>query len=437
LGQHKLWKANKELHPLMSAQFIKLLGNELLSSSGTVATAEALKGKEAVALYFSAHWCPPCRGFTPMLAEAYKGLVASGKSFEIVFVSSDRSEDDFKGYFDEQPWLALPYSARSVKAKLSKKFKVNGIPSLIILDGATGETITTDGRSAVSEDPKGETFPWRTPTVWEALGDEFLSGSEGETVEIDALRGEGKVIGLYFSAHWCPPCKAFTPRLVETYNTLKAAGKQLEIIFVSSDRDAQSFAEYFSTMPWLAIPQGDKRVSQLKKAFDVEGIPTLVLIDGETGSTITADARSAVDNDPEGASFPWPPKPVNALHETASGINETTALCVLMEGCATAVQNAVLAAITPLAEASIAEAKAGGGDELLFFYASERGGGPVDQIRKLTKLGEVAAQPQLLLLDIPDEGGYYTAPPAEVTAESVKAFLADFRAGKLERKQLS
>jgi len=420
----------------MSAPFIKLLGNELLSSSGTVATAEALKGKEAVALYFSAHWCPPCRGFTPKLAEAYKGLVASGKSFEIVFVSSDRSEDDFKGYFGEQPWLALPYSARSVKAKLSKKFKVSGIPSLIILDGATGETINTDGRSAISDDPKGETFPWRPPTVWEALGDEFLSGSEDENVEIDALRGEGKVIGLYFSAHWCPPCKAFTPKLVQTYSALKAAGKQLEIIFVSGDRDAQSFAEYFSTMPWLAIPQGDKRVSQLNKAFGVEGIPTLVLIDGETGSTITDDARSAVDNDPEGASFPWPPKAVNALHETANGINDTTALCVLMEGCAAAVQNAVLSAITPLAEASIAEAKAGGGDEMLFFYASEREGGPVDQIRKLTKLDEVAAQPQLLLLDIPDEGGYYTAPPAEVTAESVKAFLADFKAGKLERKQL-
>ena len=35
-------------------------------------------------------------------------------------------------------------------------------------------------------------------------------------------------LGLYFSAHWCPPCKAFTPKLVETYNKVKAAGKQLE-----------------------------------------------------------------------------------------------------------------------------------------------------------------------------------------------------------------
>ena len=38
--------------------------------------------------------------------------------------------------------------------------------------------------------------------VWEALGDEFMQGNQGETVELSSLRGEGKVIGLYFSAHW-------------------------------------------------------------------------------------------------------------------------------------------------------------------------------------------------------------------------------------------
>lgn len=32
---------------------------------------KAMKGKKALALYFSAHWCPPCRGFTPQLAKWY------------------------------------------------------------------------------------------------------------------------------------------------------------------------------------------------------------------------------------------------------------------------------------------------------------------------------------------------------------------------------
>ena len=47
-----------------------------------------------------------------------------------------------KEYFGEMPWLALPYEDRDLRNKLSKKFKVSGIPSLVIVN-ASGETITT------------------------------------------------------------------------------------------------------------------------------------------------------------------------------------------------------------------------------------------------------------------------------------------------------
>ena len=66
---------------------------------------------------------------------------------------------------------------------------------------------------------------------------------EGDTVDVSELRGAGKTIGLYFSAHWCPPCKAFTPKLVETFGAVKAAGKQFEMIFISSDRSASGRKE--------------------------------------------------------------------------------------------------------------------------------------------------------------------------------------------------
>ena len=130
---------------------VKLLGETLKTKDGVVSTAEALKGKQAVALYFSAHWCPPCRGFTPKLAEIYKGLVAAGKSFEIVFVSSDREEPDFDSYFGEQPWLALPYAERKLKAALGKKYEVSGIPWLVVLNAKTGALVHNEADTVVGQ----------------------------------------------------------------------------------------------------------------------------------------------------------------------------------------------------------------------------------------------------------------------------------------------
>jgi len=148
--------------------------------------------------------------------------------------------------------------------------------------------------------------------VWEALGDEFMQG-DGGTVELSSLRGEGKVIGLYFSAHWCPPCQAFTPQLIKAYQKLQAAGKQLEIIFISSDRDMGQFSQYFATMPWLAIPPGDERRATLSTRYEVQGLPTFVLVDGATGATINASGRAAVGADPSGEKFPWPVQVVEAM----------------------------------------------------------------------------------------------------------------------------
>lgn len=409
--------------------FDALFGEQLQTSQGSSSTNDALAGCDAVLCYFSAHWCPPCRGFTPKLAELYKSYKEKGLKLEIVFVSSDRDEAAFDEYFAEMPWLALPYSARDVKAKLSKKFKVNGIPSLVVLD-AKGELITTDGRSAVMEDPEGANFPWKPPTLWDALGDEVIN-QDGDAVSVSELRGAGKVLGLYFSAHWCPPCKAFTPKLVETVKAVKAAGKQLEIIFVSSDRSMADFQSYFGTMTGFhAIPQGDKRKEALSKVFDVEGIPTFVTLDADTGATINANARGAVSADPMGEAFPWAPPPVEDLG-SPDGINEEVSLCLMADGCSKEVRDAAMAALTPIAEASKAA-----GTEMLF-YAASSGEGAVGQIRKLTKLGDTPSEkPQLLMIDIPSDGAFYVAEPADVSAESINAFIDAFKRGSLERQQL-
>lgn len=95
------------------------------------------------------------------------------------------------------------------------------------------------------------------------LGDKVVNG-EAEDVDVASLAGEGKVLGIYFSAHWCPPCRAFTPQLAQWYSKFKQGpnGSKFEIVFVSSDKDEKSFQEYYNDMPWLALPfaQREKKV---------------------------------------------------------------------------------------------------------------------------------------------------------------------------------
>merc|ERR1712125_80668 len=120
--------------------------SELLTKDGNKMVKEVLQGKKTVLLYFSAHWCPPCRSFTPMLAKAYSQY--KGGDVEVVFISSDRDEESFKEYFAEMPWTALPFEERETKGKLSQKFEVRGIPTLVVLKG-DGSLLKANGRGEV------------------------------------------------------------------------------------------------------------------------------------------------------------------------------------------------------------------------------------------------------------------------------------------------
>ena len=83
---------------------------------------------------------------------------------------------------------------------LSKKFKVSGIPTLMFLNGANGQLITSDGRSIVMEDPEGKDFPWTPKPVVELLSGK-VQIKTGETTWAE-MKENVDVIGIYFSAHW-------------------------------------------------------------------------------------------------------------------------------------------------------------------------------------------------------------------------------------------
>eukprot|EP01062_Namystynia_karyoxenos_P082083 TRINITY_DN9177_c0_g1_i1.p1 TRINITY_DN9177_c0_g1~~TRINITY_DN9177_c0_g1_i1.p1 ORF type:complete len:1346 (+),score=269.57 TRINITY_DN9177_c0_g1_i1:92-4129(+) len=135
--------------------YIDSLGPVLLRKDGQeVNTTEALNGK-TVALYFGGKWCPHCPPYSKLLKPFYTAYKKLNPDFEVVFVSSDRSQREAEAYFRGQhgDWLMMPYSDSRNQA-LSQRFGASGIPTLVVL-APDGSVITTNGRKQTSKGAEG------------------------------------------------------------------------------------------------------------------------------------------------------------------------------------------------------------------------------------------------------------------------------------------
>merc|ERR1711918_276357 len=125
---------------------------------------------------------------------------------------------------------------------------------------------------------------------------------------------------------------------------------------------------------------------------------------------------SEVVNDPEGKNlpngwYPQPPKPFNDVNDDPSPLNEER--CLIMLG-GTADSQAALKSV-----AGDYYKKAGQDVEsmpLRFF--SGKAGGVTEQIRKLTGV----AEDKLVMLDIPDDGGFYICDAEAISVDVVNKF---------------
>jgi nucleoredoxin len=107
-----------------------------------------------------------------------------------------------------------------------------------------------------------------------------LKDKKAEPLPKGALTGK-KIIALYYSAHWCPPCRAFTPELVKEYAALAAKYPDFQLVFVSSDRDAAAMTEYmnWADMKWPALAYDKSKSIQAVNALSSDGIPYLAVVD--------------------------------------------------------------------------------------------------------------------------------------------------------------
>ncbi|KAL2903289.1 putative nucleoredoxin 1 [Bienertia sinuspersici] len=371
----------------------------VIDKNGAKIPISHLVGKN-ILLYFSAHWCPPCRAFLPKLIEVYHQIKAKDDAFEVIFISGDKDQTTFEEFFTAMPWLAIPFGDHR-KTYLCRLFKVFGIPKLVAV-GPNGKTVTTEARELVMVHG-GKAYPFTNERLKEVESEleEMTKGwpekvghplhqqhelllSRRNAYRCADCEGDGqmwsfnceecgfdlhpkcalalengindlnlkdhetsnggwicndhvcvkikelsdKIVGLYFSASWCPPCRGFTPSLIEVYKELSSKG-DFEIVFVSSDRDEESFQEYFSKMPWLAIPISDTATKKtLGNKFDVMGIPHLVIL-GKDGKVSTDEGVELVmEHDVQ--AYPFTPERINQLKEEEEEAKQNQSLQSLL-----------------------------------------------------------------------------------------------------------
>jgi len=114
----------------------------------------------------------------------------------------------------------------------------------------------------------------------------ILDDGRLKTFDTSALQGV-KYWAFYYSASWCPPCRVFTPKLVDFYHAFKPKHPDFELIFVNMDQTEEAMVGYMKAdkMPWPAV-DFDAIDRYGPKKYCGPAIPDLVLV-GQDGQVLS------------------------------------------------------------------------------------------------------------------------------------------------------
>eukprot|EP01119_Soliformovum_irregulare_P025868 TRINITY_DN9691_c0_g1_i1.p1 TRINITY_DN9691_c0_g1~~TRINITY_DN9691_c0_g1_i1.p1 ORF type:complete len:127 (+),score=13.88 TRINITY_DN9691_c0_g1_i1:145-525(+) len=107
-------------------------------------------------MYYTASWCGACITFGPKLARFQRD---HPDDFEVIVLSCDEDETNFRGFMQGKPFLSVPFRSRS-RHTLMSSFSAPYIPTLIVLN-PDGQVVSEWGRSAVSTNAETCLDGWR------------------------------------------------------------------------------------------------------------------------------------------------------------------------------------------------------------------------------------------------------------------------------------
>ncbi|KAL5539995.1 hypothetical protein UlMin_044869 [Ulmus minor] len=223
----------------------------IFNSNGNVTTflgnyivpISELEGK-TVGLYFS----PTDEGYLIPTIDVYNEMKGKGENFEIVSIDYPRDEEFLKQEYKKISWLSMPFTESNTK-KLVRIF-INSSLNAYGIDAFPFNPNMLD-ELANSWKAKQETQTLKSLLVYEDK--DFSIAKSGYKVPVADLIGKTIMFYiLYADDYICS--RNFTQKLFETYHDIKAKDDAFEVIFILMEGDEDIFDEFFSNMPWLAVP---------------------------------------------------------------------------------------------------------------------------------------------------------------------------------------
>ena len=130
------------------------------------------------------------------------------------------------------------------------------------------------------------------------FGKHVLNYKEEEQDLDDATFLKYNVIGILFTGSWVPPAKEFMEKLEELYAEVNKTEKIFEIVQISNEKSEHAYKEQLSPKRnWLYLPFNDPFMKNLVEQFNVEYLPTFIIVNRDFFVLSQSGRKDMIDNE--------------------------------------------------------------------------------------------------------------------------------------------